>query len=784
MNQHSDPLPESPSSRPSTTWTTPIPRLSNESRLRYALLIVLAALLTMIILPRPARIPSGYVPGDIAARNVKSTRDLLLQDQLLTEQKRSEAYDSVEMYYDFDSRTDEEIVDRLQQSLMIAHSQPTEVARREIETLLGFVPTDVELKTLARFPADDAVLSDLRNAIQVPYSAMVVASLPLLNNVRDHGVVIRDLLRENEESHLGSRLVIGLDELQTEIAGRINQLYQLTTAQRRAMIPIIGRLLRPNLTFNRGETEIRRQQAVDAVKPVLFQIKRDEMIVREGERVTDEQIRKLRALADHGGGYAGSLRIAAGLMFLTILLFFVTHRFGKVNIRKSRMTNRDLLFFAATMIGYFCLMKVALVVAGALDSAFTAIDMTSYYYLFPFAAGAMLVRIVLNSEIALIFSLLSALLLGVQFGSLPVVFYSVIGGLVGAHWVRHCKERSVIYRAGLRLGLVNMSTVVLLQLLAGEQLSTQTGWGVLFALIGGFLCAGLVIAIIPLIESIFRYTTDIKLLELANMNNPALHDLMVRAPGTYHHSVIVGNLVEAAAEAINANPLLARVAAYYHDIGKLKKPLYFIENIRDVDNKHDKLTPSMSALILISHIKDGTELAREHRLGSTLTDIIQQHHGTALMKFFYEKARQQQDPELPPMDEFEFRYPGPKPQTREAALIMLADAVEAASRTLSDPTPARIQGMVQKIVNHIFIDGQLDECELTLKDLHLIAKSFNRVLAGIYHQRVDYPEPAYKESAKRKSSENSDRESAKETPGQQTPAAKGGTEDLKRLGMS
>jgi hypothetical protein len=230
------------------------------------------------------------------------------------------------------------------------------------------------------------------------------------------------------------------------------------------------------------------------------------------------------------------------------------------------------------------------------------------------------------------------------------------------------------------------------------------------------------------------------------------------------------------------------VAAYYHDIGKIRKPLYFVENLGNQENRHEKLAPSMSALILMAHVKDGVEIARENKLGETLVDILRQHHGTALIKFFYDKAKTKEDPGMSQVDERDYRYPGPKPQTREAALIMLADAVEAASRTLTDPTPARIQGMVQKIINNIFIDGQLDECELTLKDLHNIAKSFNRILAGIFHHRIDYPEPVHKERekepARRKNGEDTHRESAKESKGKDADPEKGSTEDLKRLGMS
>jgi putative nucleotidyltransferase with HDIG domain len=220
-----------------------------------------------------------------------------------------------------------------------------------------------------------------------------------------------------------------------------------------------------------------------------------------------------------------------------------------------------------------------------------------------------------------------------------------------------------------------------------------------------------------------------------------MRDLMMRAPGTYYHCVLVGNLVESASEAIGANPLLAKVSAYYHDLGKIKKPLYYIENQNGMENPHDRLSPSMSSLILISHTKEGVELARRNRVGKPIIDIIQQHHGTNLISYFYQKAKSKEKKGQQIVKEEDFRYPGPKPQTREAAIVMLADAVEAASKTLSDPTSSRIQGLVQRIINQIFIDGQLNECELTLLDLQRIAETFTRILTGIFHHRVDYPEP-------------------------------------------
>jgi putative nucleotidyltransferase with HDIG domain len=264
----------------------------------------------------------------------------------------------------------------------------------------------------------------------------------------------------------------------------------------------------------------------------------------------------------------------------------------------------------------------------------------------------------------------------------------------------------------------------------------------------GALVASMIVSIsLPFFESLFDIATNIKLLELLDPNQPLLKKLVYSSPGTYHHSIVIGNLAEAAAEAINENPLLARVGAYYHDIGKIRKPEYYIENQRAEENKHDKLAPSMSSLIIASHVKEGVELAREHKLPSLVTDNIHQHHGTSLITYFYQKAR-----DLAPLgsiEEEDYRYPGPRPRTKVAAIVMLADSVEASSRTLADPTPQRIQALTHSVITRIFLDDQLSKCDLTLKDLREIARSFNIVLNGIFHQRIDYPGGGFPKDKKR-----------------------------------
>jgi len=476
---------------------------------------------------------------------------------------------------------------------------------------------------------------------------------------------------------------------------------------------------------------------------------------------------------------------ALGTSLLVILLLAILFEFSAGNIRKFSPDDKDLVFLTLLLVAMLAATKASLAVFPFIEPAFPEIPHSAYVYGIGIAAGAILVRIVVNSETALVFSVVASVLAGWLLDN--SVFFSVyffIGSVVGAHSVGYCEDRNILLKTGAKVGLVNVLTILCQNLIGHEWVLSTVGFNLLFGFLGGVVAAVVVLGILPFVEWVFGYTTNIKLLELANLNHALLKKMLLEAPGTYHHSVVVSTLAETAARAVNANPLLARVSAYYHDIGKITKPLYFVENQGLQENKHDKLEPSMSSLILVSHVKDGLELAREYNLGQKISNIIQQHHGTSLISFFYQKAKDQENPEMDQVDEGAYRYHGPRPQTKEAALVLLADAVEAASRTLLQPTPARLHGMVQKIINAFFTDGQLDECELTLKDLHQIAKSFNTILTGIHHHRVEYPAPAAKESSGKKRN-NGDffKQPAKTGRDRHPEDKKSGEEDIKRLGM-
>jgi hypothetical protein len=365
-------------------------------------------------------------------------------------------------------------------------------------------------------------------------------------------------------------------------------------------------------------------------------------------------------------------------------------------------------------------------------------DGRSFIYGIPIAVGGMLVTLIFDFHTAIIFSFVISLLTGIWLDNPLYSVYAFLGSLTAAFSVIRCKRRSAIIKGGIYVSAVNTCVAAVILLLHGQLFSPVAESALLFAALSGLIVASVVSLILPLIEYLFGVTTDISLVELLDLNQPLMRNLMIAAPGTYHHSIIVGNLAEAAAEAVGANPLLARVTAYYHDIGKMKMPEYFVENQSSSVSKHERLSPHMSSMILMSHVKEGVELGKQFKLPQLVMDIVQQHHGTSLMTFFYQKAVEQQV--IPPASQDGYRYPGPRPQTRVAAIVMMADAVEAASRALTDPTPARISALVERIINNIFLDGQINECELTLKDISEIKRRFTHILTSIFHRRIEYPE--------------------------------------------
>ena len=415
---------------------------------------------------------------------------------------------------------------------------------------------------------------------------------------------------------------------------------------------------------------------------------------------------------------------------------------------------RNLALLGTVLLLVLLLNRYGIVIATSLHQSYPHIPISALRAGLPVPLGGVLLTILFNARLAFAGSLVLTILTGIMVaGPIEYFLFSFVGSLVGVFALARHRGRTAFFRAGSMLSLANGYTLLAFALIGGDV--SALVMEIVGGLVNGAIVAVVANGLLPLLEHSFGRTTDFTLLELSNLNEPMLRHLALVSPGTYHHSIMVGTLAETAAESVGANALLCRVGAYYHDIGKTRHSGYFIENDPDAASRHDKLAPSLSRAIVMSHVKEGVEMARAYGLPEVLEDLIPQHHGTRLVHYFYHRAKETADPVLHAVQEEDYRYPGPKPQTREAAILMLADAVEAGARTLTDPTPARIQGAVQKIINAIFVDGQLDECDLTLRDLHRIANSFARILAGIFHQRVDYPGIELQDSGKKRS-ENGD----------------------------
>ena len=748
-------------------------RIKTPSYQKWFIGIGMAILLSLLLSPSLTLHVKEYRVGDIVTKEIKSNQDLLVEDEKLTQEKRTEAERSVLSVYDYDpfvfSDSDQQIRSAFKSLAASFQKREKEadqeaLRRKEWDSSLNVPLTQKEWHVMEKERFNPNMGEAVSKLIAPILKKGIVNDKELLDSEAEKGIVIRNIQTREERRNYPPFNFLDMKEARAKIRGQAATLVPGLGKESSLIVSkIANHFLKPNLTFNKNETEERKKRAKEKINPVYLQVKRGEIILRPGDRVREEHLLVLQALRK-AQERSHLLIMLIGMGLLSFLILAALYQFSTQNIRKIAPSQKDLLFLATALLGIVALLKLFQLSTDALGEEFLSIPSSSYIYLFPIATGAMLVRIVLNSEVAIAFTLLtgyfSAALMGNQ---LFYFIFTVVGSLIGAHKVARCEQRSILIKAGISVGGINVLMIIAYNLLTANPLRMALLPDLLMGFLGGALASVLVLGIVPIAEIVFGYTTDIKLLELANMDHPVLKDLILQAPGTYHHSIIVGSLVEAAAKSIGANPLLTRVSAYYHDIGKLKKPLYFIENVGGEDNKHNHLTPAMSSLILISHVKDGVEMARANRLGERIGHIIQQHHGTNLISFFYQKAKEKENPDMESVNEKDFRYPGPKPQTKEAGIVMLADSVEAASRALTDPTPSRIKGLVQRVTNNIFLDGQMEECELTLKDLQKIQESFDRILTAIFHQRVDY-NPEVSEATKKWTNENIDPKSAKTYP--------------------
>ncbi len=685
--------------------------------------------------------------GQTAVADIIAPEDLKVVDAAETERLRAQAAFSVLPVFDFKAGVNKEVRKGIEQ-LFAAGREVDPAAspdqwRDKIKEASGLILDDQQLDVLIRHKFDGELERLMKDHLEWVMMPGVIGSRTQLARVGSKGITRRDerTHQETTVTDLGSTRDMIVARAQLRSADLVWPA-EYNPAERRLLGEILGSLVIPNLVYNEAETEARKTAASKNIAPITIAVEKGKPIVVSGETVSPAKAALLNAAAvsrpigQRAIEFAGTVVI---VMLLVLVLWQYLMRYQNRHLRVRRHFLLQIATFGITLGLARLFFALAFAMSEWTDSAPFDSQM-AYRYLAPLAAGAALVTILTDAHAAFVFSAILAVFVGVLSGNVHLAAYTLMSSVSAIYYLQNCRDRTALVRAGIWIGLVNAATALALDLLGANEPNL---WLVLFDALCGFasgvLAAMVASIVLPLFEWIFQITTNIKLLELSNLNLPLLKQLAERAPGTYHHSIMVGLLAEAGAEAIGADALFARVACYYHDIGKAVRPTYFIENQTYMENRHDKLTPKMSSIVLANHVKQGVEMAKQYKLPPRIIAIIPQHHGTGLMKFFYYKARQRADNSDSTMLEQEFRYPGPKPQTKEAAIIMIADSSEAAARTLQEPSPPKLRNMIDMIITRIREDGQLDECDITLRELRIVAEAFVKVLMGIHHHRIAYP---------------------------------------------
>lgn len=644
--------------------------------------------------------------GQVSDRDVIAPRSVSYVDTFKTQKLQAEVLTSVASVYDIDvavtAKAEENIAAVFRLAKTVSADQTLTTVEQRMEKLQSALPVSLSSTALVGIASlDDKALAateEHTRAILRKYLQRGIREDDL-DITRKHAVI------EAEALGLGK-------EAEAAVAG------------------VAQALLKPNFILNVRETDKRKQAALASIEAVRETVKKGQVLVRRGDVVTTEQIHVMEELGLHRG-QINEVRIFGLAIFVLIIMAFIL---GYLYKFAPEIYNNDLQM---VLLGLIILVTLMLGKAAHYYSSFAA----------PIATGALLAAILIDSRLGVFVSIAMAMFFGVIVDhDLRAVAVALIGSLTGVYSVSKVHHGYSLTKTGVWIAAMNLVTVAstgLLEQVNGSQIIFQGVQGAF----SGIAAAVITIGLLPYLEHTFNVTTPFKLLELTNPNHPLLQRLLLDAPGTYHHSILVGNLAETAADVIGADPVTVRVGAYYHDIGKIKRPYFFIENQVEGENPHDKIAPSLSTLIVTSHIKDGIDLCRDYKLPQVVVDIVQQHHGTMLVSYFYKRATENEHSEC--IIEADFRYEGPRPQTKEAALVMLADACEAAVRSLSKPTVSRIEATVRKMIRERLQDGQLDDCNLTLKDLNTVGDVFIKVLSSMFHTRIEYPD-ALKDLERRK----------------------------------
>jgi cyclic-di-AMP phosphodiesterase PgpH len=688
---------------------------------RYFLIVVLiltGALQFVFMYGNVKGVTYDFKPLQLAPETVRSTKTI--EDTYKTQQEREKAASAVEPVYEFSE----------------------DVAEQRAAIVTSLFDYVLEVKEDVASKKEPVPIGDQVSQLRKKFESIDSDQMPIIfTDSQLEGLLVQseeDLKRTStqlsklvqeylQKSIRSENLFAAQNDFETKIRGQRGYPDKIFNT-----VVLIGRTsIIENETINDEQTKIRKEQAKESVEPT--RILQGQIIVQEGQIIDNEAFRQLELLGMVSNKV--SMKPIAGLIILILLQMVFIFILFERSVEDENKKRKALLVTVIVYSLSILLMKFISLVAGGFD--------VTVAFLFPTALTTMLVRLIVDDRAAVLITVMTAASAGVIFQEgyssvmqMEITLYIIFGGFASLFFLSSVEKRSHILHAVGVIGLVNMSFI------AFYLLMTQSSYGLsewLFYFIAGLVSAllsgALTMGLLPFFESAFSLLSSLRLIELSNPNHPLLKKLLMESPGTYHHSVMVANLAEAACEEIGADGLLARVGCYYHDIGKTKRPAFFIENQMSGINPHDSLSPETSAEIIIAHTTDGAEMLNRYKMPQEIIDIALQHHGTSLLKFFYFKAKE----EGKCIDETKYRYPGPKPQTKEAAVISIADSVEAAVRSMKEPNAEKIQKLVRSIIDDRVQDNQFDECDISIKELKCIERVLCGTLNGIFHSRIEYP---------------------------------------------
>ncbi len=666
----------------------------------------------------------------VAEQTIRSP--ITVEDKQSTEKKRKEALDQVKDVYILKKEYTQNRVDLITSIFDSVSEVQGEVADEMNQKQKESSPDGGTVKDSASSISDQLTILKGKLTENVTKEISDPVFVTLLQSSKDELSISKDLAITAINNVMNSRISADNVENTKKRLEEELKYTSLNSSLKNATIELGRYAIIQNEFYDPNATEEMRQLAIEGVEPV--KILQGQILVEEGQLISRDIYRQLDlvGLLDHNN----TLKPFLGLALILIILLGGLYYFFHVLNFKQEMKQTYVLIVSIMLILSLSIMKIL--------SLFLQLNYSDIGFIFPAAMGAMLIKLLINDRMAVAYSVILAICGSIIFNEgitgtmqVTVSIYMVISGFASVLFLSKHNNRSKILQAGLLVTVVNILVIISLMFLRnGQYTGKEYVFYLVGALISGIGSAVLTIGLLPFFEAAFGILSTMKLIELSNPNHPLLRKILTNAPGTYHHSVMVANLAETACEAIGANGLLARVGCYYHDIGKTKRPQFFIENQMNIQNPHDRIPAHTSKNIILSHVIDGAEMLRRKKMPKEIIDIAEQHHGTTLLQFFYHKSLESGIE----TNEADFRYPGPKAQTKEAAVIGIADSVEAAVRSMIHPTHEQIESIVRKIIADRLQDDQFSECDITLKELETVAQALYDTLRGIFHSRIEYPE--------------------------------------------